>query len=281
MSRILVTAALLILSVNGLHAQDRALTVGTDANARVTIDNPSGSITVRACERNEVILGGGRSMARNVEIDATPKHVQLKVVHGHSLDVCVPRNAQLRAHSGSGSIRVEGVSGTVDVESGSGSVQVEGRPRTIHAMAFSGDVTILGGGSEVTRAESISGSVVITRAGGTVEAKSGSGNVNVKGEVREAELFAVSGNAVFDGILANGGRLSAESSSGSVDITLPRNTSAEYELSTLSGDIDNDFGPPATRTRGGPGLTLRFTVGDGGARIKGHTLSGSVRVQDR
>ena len=62
---------------------------------------------------------------------------------------------------------------------------------------------------------------------------------------------------------------------------LPRNTSAKYELSTVSADIDNDFGPPATRKRGGAGVSLEFTVGNGGARIKAASVSGSVLLQGR
>jgi hypothetical protein len=94
-------------------------------------------------------------------------------------------------------------------------------------------------------------------------------------------LFSVSGTVMFDGSIAINGRLSAESSSGSVELTLPRNTSATYELSTISADIDNDFGPPATRARNGSGVSLRFSVGSGGARIKGNSVSGSVILQGR
>jgi hypothetical protein len=281
MNRIVAAAGLLLSLSSGLSAQDRALTIGTNADARVIIKNITGSISVRGCERNEVVVFGGRSVARNLEIDATPKLVKLEMPHGGALDVCVPRRAQLRAESASGSVRVDGVEGSVEIESASGTLQVDGRPRSIHAMAFSGGVRINGGGTEVTRAESVSGSVMITHASGLVEAKSSSGGVNVRGDVRDAQLFSVSGTVMFAGSVANGGRLSAESSSGSVELTLPRNMSADYELSTISADVENDFGPPATKTRNGAGVSLRFSVGNGGARIKGHSVSGSIILEDR
>jgi DUF4097 and DUF4098 domain-containing protein YvlB len=260
--------------------QERPATAAANADARVTIENTSGSITVTGWDRNEVAVIGGRSTLRNLELDGNPKHVQIRMNAGSSLEVRVPRKAQLRAQSSSGFVHVEGVEGTVDIESASGTLQVEGRPREIHATGFSGGVTILGGGSEVTRAESVSGTVMVTRASGVVEAKSSSGGVNVKGDVREAVLFSVSGSVMFDGTVADGGRLSAESSSGSVELSLPRNASAEYDLTTISADVDNDFGPPATKSRNG-GVGLRFTVGNGGARIKGASVSGSVRLQAR
>ena len=277
----LLVLLLLALAPGALGAQEPGARFGANANARVTIENTSGSIHVTAWDRNEVAVLGGRSVIRDLEVDVTPQHVQLIMNAGHELDVRVPRRALLRAHSVSGTISVEGVEGSVDIESGSGSLEVEGQPRSIHAMGFSGGVTVRGGGTEVTRAESISGTVIITKAAGLVVAKSSSGGVDVRGSVKEAELFSVSGSVVFDGSVASGGRLSAESSSGGVELTLPRNMSAEYELSTISSDIENDFGPAATKSRRSAGVSLKFTVGNGSARIKAASVSGSVRLQDR
>ena len=272
---------LLVLAAGTAQAQERPGAVfGTNADVRVTITNTSGSIKVTAWDRNEVAVIGSRSVIRDLDIESTPKHVQLKMEAGHELDVRVPRRALLTAKSASGFVHVEGVEGTVDIESASGTLQVEGRPRSIHAMAFSGGVTILGGGIEVTRAESVSGTVMITKASGLVEAKSSSGGINVKGNVRDAQLFSVSGTVMFDGVIEKGGRLSAESSSGSVELTIPRNTSATYDLYTISADIDNSFGPSPSKARNGAGVSLRFTVGDGGARIKGVSVSGSVILRD-
>jgi hypothetical protein len=280
--RLVYLSAAMVLSLSSISlAQERAMAVGADADARVTLTNTSGSINVSVCDRNEVVVFGSRGTARKVDIEATPKHVELKMNQGGELRVCVPRRAQLRAASASGSVRVEGVEGTVDIESASGTLQIEGRPRSIHAMAFSGGVTIMGGGTEVTRAESVSGTVMITRAAGIVEAKSSSGGVNVKGDVRDAQLFSVSGSVMFDGTVQSGGRLTAESSSGSVELRLPRDLSAEYELATISADIDNDFGPRPVKPRHGPGETLRFSVGNGGARIRANSVSGSIILDDR
>jgi DUF4097 and DUF4098 domain-containing protein YvlB len=271
----------LLIGATSAPAQERPFILETSADARIVIENTSGSITVTAWDRNAVAVMGSRSALRDLEAEGGPNQVQLKMQRGHGLDVRVPRGAQLRATSGSGSVRVEGVEGSVDVESGSGSLHIEGTPRSIHAQGFSGGVTVLGGGTEVTRAESVSGTVIVTRASGIVEAKSSSGGVSVKGNVREANLFSVSGSVMFDGTVVHNGRLSAESSSGSVELTLPRNTPAEYDLSTISADIDNDFGPRPARKRGGGGVSLQFTVGNGGARIKAASVSGSVLLQGR
>ncbi len=279
--RYLVNATLLLLALPcAVSAQRPAATIGADPAARVTITNSSGSINVRVCAGNEATVFGDRSMMRDMNIDTSDKrNNKFSMDAGHDLEVCVPRRAQLRAQSGSGNVHVEGVEGTVDIESGSGSLQVTGRPRSIHAMGFSGDVTIRGGATDVTRAESVSGNVSVTQATGVVEAKSSSGGVRVTGEVRDAQLFSVSGPVTFAGTVSS--RLSAESSSGPVELTLPRNTSANYELSTITADIENNFGPAATRARHGAGVNLSFSVGSGRARIKAASVSGSVTLQDR
>jgi DUF4097 and DUF4098 domain-containing protein YvlB len=272
---------LLLCAAPAASAQDRPYVIEVKSDVSVNLQNTSGSITVTAWDRNEVAVMGSRAVLRNVQIDGSPERVNVQMHSGAQLEVRVPRQARLRANSGSGSVRVEGVDGSVDIESASGSLHVEGTPRSIHAQGFSGGITILGGGREVTRAETVSGTVTVTRASGIVEAKSSSGGVNVRGNVSEAVLFSVSGSVVFDGVVAGNGRMTAESSSGSVELTLPRNTSARYELSTVSADIENSFGPPATRAKSGAGVSLAFTVGNGGARIKGASVSGSVILQGR
>ena len=270
---------LALMSTGRALAQDRTATIGAAANARVSIYNPTGSVKVEAWDRPEVSVIAGRGSFRDLDLlTDDPKHITVRARTGFSIEVHVPRGVQLNVECGSGSIDISGVQGSVEAESQSGSLQIEGRPRSITANGISGGVTILGGGTEITHAESVSGSVVITDAHGVVDAKSSSGSVNVNGRVRDAKLFSVSGDVVFKGTVENGGRLSAESSSAGVELYLPANTSADYELSTVSGDIDNDFGPPATHTRNGSGVTLRFSVAGGGARVKAATVSGSVKL---
>ena len=102
-----LTLMFLALTPGAVVAQERpGFTIGTDADARVTIRNSSGSIRVTAWDRNEVSVYGGRAVIRDLDIDATPKHVQLRMETGHELNVRVPRRAQLRAYSGSGSVTV-------------------------------------------------------------------------------------------------------------------------------------------------------------------------------
>lgn len=268
----------LIAATAGAQGQPATMTVGREA--RITVSSASGPVTVTAWERREVSVTTPGNTREEYSFSGDSQRVTIRARHDAPLQVRVPRDAMLNVETGAGPIIVRGLTRTIEAQSGSGPVRIEANAQSITATGFSGGVVIVGGGSEITRAESASGSVIITEATGVVDASSSSGSVRVSGRVTDARLFSVSGSVGFDGTVATGGRLSAESSSGSISLRLPATTSAEFELSTVNGSISNSFGPRAGRT-GSVGAQLRFVVGNGSARIKGSTVSGSVSLRDR
>jgi DUF4097 and DUF4098 domain-containing protein YvlB len=86
----------------------------------------------------------------------------------------------------------------------------------------------------------------------------------------------------FEGALGDGAWLEAETVSGSVDLVLPAAIAADFTLSTFSGDIQNELGPPAQRvSRHTTEKELHFATGNGKARINVHTLSGGISVRKK
>ena len=110
-----------------------------------------------------------------------------------------------------------------------------------------------------------------------------SGTVTVSAEgVKDCRLETTSGPIRLDGSLAPGGRIDAITVSGSIELRLPADVSAEIEASTFSGDIDNELGPRARRTSEyGPGKELSFSHGSGDGRIKVRAFSGSVLLRKK
>lgn len=270
----------LLLSASLAFAQDGPRTMAVAAGARISISSAVGPVNVTAWDRSEVSVTSGGTSPRDFELSGDAQRVTIRVHRTAPLQVRVPRDALLNVQTGAGPIMIRGVTRTIEAESGSGSVRIEAKAQSITATGFSGGVVIVGGGSEVTRAGSASGSVVITDATGVVDASSSSGSVRLSGQVTDARLFSVSGSVSFEGTVESGGRLTAETSSGSVMLRLPASTSAEFELSTVTGRITNSFGPQ--REHGSTfGAQLRFVVGSGAARIKGATVTGSVTLRDR
>ena len=64
---------------------------------------------------------------------------------------------------------------------------------------------------------------------------------------------------------------------GSVDLTIPSDSNADVEASTVSGSINNDFGLHVNNHRF-VGHDLRGELGTGGTRIRLSNVNGRVEV---
>jgi DUF4097 and DUF4098 domain-containing protein YvlB len=64
---------------------------------------------------------------------------------------------------------------------------------------------------------------------------------------------------------------------GPVDLTIPSDSNAEVEASTISGGIENDFGLHVNHHRF-VGHDLKGEIGNGGTRIKLSDVNGRVEI---
>lgn len=256
----------------------------------VEVQNVSGSVKVTGWDRDEVAVTGtlGRGSER-LEFTGTGVRTEVRVVlphfahhvDGSDLEIKVPAGSHLEVNTVSADIGVDGVAGPVRLESVSGRVTVGGAPREFEAKTVSGGIEIAAA-SAPGRASSVSGAVALRGVNGSVEASSVSGAVSVTGDaVSRAELQTTSGDIRFEAGLTAGGRLDAKTVSGTVALLLPAATAADFDVTTFSGNITNEFGPQAKRTSEyGPGKELSFSTGAGG-RIVAKSFSGDVRLQKR
>jgi putative adhesin len=260
------------------------------ADALVEIDNPAGSISVTGWDRNEVVVTGELGAgASGLDFTGSGSRVHVGVdternPHGviSSLEIRVPRKSRLQIESFSGSIAVTDVSGTVSAETVNGSITIGGQAKEISAESVNGSVQIAGASTH-TKAESVNGSVTIRGASGDLEASTVNGRLEVSGgSFERAHLETVSGSLSFDGGLASGATLEAETVSGSVTLILPAAVAADFSVSTFSGGVENGFGPPATRVgEYTPEKELEFSTRDGGASVTVHTLSGGITLRKK
>jgi hypothetical protein len=260
------------------------------AEALVEIENPAGSIRVVGWDRGEVMVTGDLgSGASGLDFTGSGSRIRVGVdternPHGviSSLEVHVPAKSRLQIESFAGSITVADVSGTVSAETVNGSIAVSGQAREIAAESVNGAVSVAGASTH-TKAESVNGSVTVRGASGDLDASTVNGRLDVSGgSFQRAHLETVSGSLSFDGGLASGANLEAETVSGSVTIVLPASVAADFSISTFSGSVENAFGPPATRVSDHtPEKELEFSTGGGGASVTIHTLSGSITLRKK
>jgi DUF4097 and DUF4098 domain-containing protein YvlB len=287
----LQTFLLLILAASPLSAQSTLeQRRAAEPDGLVEIENPAGSIHVVGWDKNEVLVTGALgARAEGLEFHGGARRTTISVeIHGnpHSvrsdLKVQVPAGSRLQIEGFAATIRVEGVNGPVTAETVNGSITMTGGSKEVDLQSVNGSVEVTSPATRV-HAEAVNGSVTVREASGEVEASTVNGTLTViGGTFTRASLETVSGRIVFEGGLSRSASLSAESVSGSVDLTLPASVAADFEVSSFSGNIDNELGPPARKaSRWTSEKELSFSTGDGGARVSVETLSGHIRLRKR
>jgi DUF4097 and DUF4098 domain-containing protein YvlB len=260
------------------------------ADGVVEIEIPSGRVSVVGWDQNEVRVTGELDDDADLEIEGTGAHVEIRVDHRHGhghaearIEVRVPRGSRVEVDaSPNASVELQGIDGRIRAEAVNGGISVTGGSSEIEVETVNGGVEIEAPASRV-RAESVNGRVIIRGASGDIEASTVNGRLEVSGgRFERAHLEIVNGRVLFEGDLSSSALLEIESVSGDVELSLAADVAADFQVTSFSGDIDNDFGPRAERTsRWTTEMELRFTNAGGGAKVEIHTLSGDVRLRKR
>jgi DUF4097 and DUF4098 domain-containing protein YvlB len=123
----------------------------------------------------------------------------------------------------------------------------------------------------------INGALDIAGPVGEVRASCINGRLQAHNLSGRAELSTINGHleANFDQL--PGSSVELKSVNGSVGLTIPSDSKAEIEASTVSGGIDNDFGLHVNNHRF-VGHDLRGELGSGGPRIKMENVNGRISI---
>ncbi|AKU17857.1 DUF4097 family beta strand repeat-containing protein [Luteipulveratus mongoliensis] len=203
--------------------------------------------------------------------------------HSITATVTVPTGSDLATKTGSADISAEGRFGQAQIQSGSG--QVEGG-------TFTGDVVVNTGSGEVTlkevlgdlRIKSGSGDVEVDRVAASCSISTGSGDIELGSVGEAASLKTGSGDTTIkeagaDTSLTTGsgdldvqalraGALKVKAASGDVEVAIPSGTPVWTEVSTLSGDVDNDLPSAGQPAEGEPFVELRVTTVSGDIHLR-------------
>jgi len=275
-----------VLRADSLVEQRRAAA----PDGLVEIENASGSIRVIGWDQPEVMVkgslgpgasgltlsGGARRTHVEVETEGNPHGVR------SDIEVRVPAGSRVQIDAFQAEITVSGVKGGVRAETVNGGITVSGATKDVDVQTVNGAVEVSGSGGRV-HAESVNGRVTVRDASGEVDASTVNGVLAVIGGAFErARLETVSGELRFEGSLLKNATLDAETVSGGVDMALPAGISADFSITTFSGSVDNELGPPAQKSsKWTPEKELSFSTGTGGAKVNVQTLSGGIRLRKK
>jgi len=199
-----------------------------------------------------------------------------------TLELRVPAGARVWAKGGTATIEVSGMTGGLDLFIVGGVVRVNASPRELNVESMDGAITIDGAPGWV-RAKTATGD--ITMRGGSPDAAFGtvSGTVRVSdGSFERARMESVSGALIFAGDGARTGTVTFDSHSGAIELALTRKATFEVDATTVTGTIDNQFGPQRPVSgREGRGQELGFATGMGGARFQVRSFKGTITVRAR
>jgi len=245
--------ALLALALSA-HASDHrgALTeefhqtYNISATGRVELDNINGDVHITSWDRNEVKVDAVKYAdtkehldEAKIEVESGSDYVSIRRHYPHR-----DNTWDWGSHNNPASIEY-----TLTVPRGA---------RLDEIKLINGELDITGIKGEV-RASCINGKLVATDLSG------------------RAKLATINGRLDAKFSALNGQTLDLNSVNGSLDLTIPSDSNAEIEASTVSGGISNDFGLHVNNHRY-VGHDLRGDLGNGGARIHLSNVNGHVDI---
>jgi DUF4097 and DUF4098 domain-containing protein YvlB len=262
------------------------------ANPVIELDTFDGSIEVHSWDRDEVEIEiEKRAMEQRLVDDmkvtaeqdgnrvvvkvAAPARgddfggVQIGVHFSPSarLRVAVPRDSQLLASSGDGSITIEDVSGKITLKTNDGSVR---------ASRVKGELVVRSG----------DGSIRLERAEGKLDLETEDGSITI--EARPSSLRAHTSDGTIrlevepDTALTDDWDL--QTGDGSVVLTLPATFNALLDAETRDGAVRVSH-PAVSEGRADEDgreerrRTLRATLGSGGKTVRVRTGDGTIRIE--
>src|SRR5581483_7704075 len=124
----------------------------------------------------------------------------------------------------------------------------------------------------------VNGPIDIEGVAGDVTASSVNGRVRAQRLGGEARLSTVNGSleASFDR-LDGSKTIQLQSVNGSIMLSIPHDARAEFEASSVSGAISNDFGLPVARGQF-IGTHLGAVLRGGGTRIRLKSVNGAISI---
>ncbi len=173
------------------------------------------------------------------------------------IDLTVPRDIRIEAHSVSGDLGVTGTRGSLEIQTMSGDASVDDVQGQLRIKTVSGDGTC-------------------RRLVGQLEANSVSGDLIFKDcSVRAAEIVSVSGDVELEGELSAGSEHYVKTISGDIDLGLTGD-SYDVKFKTLSGDLECELDARVERE---DRRDRRVRIGAGEVPIRVKTVSGDLQLR--
>lgn len=287
-------------------------TIAIGSNGTLELENFSGDIVVAVGSGKEVSIEFVRSSHGRTEADAKAGldrvRPEIEVVgtratvrasyldrptsYSVSTDFIVkaPAGTRIVVNSLRADVSVTGIKGELKVTTASGDIVLTDVGAIQEAKTGNGDVVIKGSVSDgQLDAGSLNGDITLTDVKARrVIVNSVSGSIVAREVTCDgASLSTISGDVVYAGTLAKGGRYEFTSNSGDVRFSPSGSTGYAVQATSFTGDITSAIalvgqqGRSLTNERGPRRRAATAQVGDGSATVTLQTFSGDISIGKR
>jgi len=263
------------------------------AGGRLSLETFNGSVEISGSDRDTVDILGAKygptpeaADALRVVIDHTADSVTIRAVRpterrnnqGARFTLLVPKNVILeRVTASNGSIRVTGIAGPAHLHTSNGEIR---------AIDLKGDLGVetTNGAVELHLIEgavhphTANGHIHAERLRGALDATTSNGGIRAAVERAGGEVRAETSNGTVELTLPAGFRsdVRAHTSNSSITLHLPAEVNARVDAHTTNGTISSDF---EFRVQGEISKSrLAGTIGSGGPLFDLNTVNGSIRL---
>jgi DUF4097 and DUF4098 domain-containing protein YvlB len=263
------------------------------AGARLSLETFNGSVEISGSERDSVDILGAKygptpeaADALRVDIDHTPDSVSIRAVRpterrnnqGARFTLIVPKTVVLeRVRASNGSIRVTGIAGSANLHTSNGEIRAIDLKGDLGVETTNGPVELdLIEGA--VHAHTSNGHIHAERLRGGLDATTSNGGIRAAIDRAGGEVRAETTNGTVDLTLPAGFRsdVRAHTSNSSITLHLPPDANARVDAHTTNGSISSDF---ELRLQGEMSKNrLAGTIGSGGPLLDLSTNNGSIRL---
>jgi DUF4097 and DUF4098 domain-containing protein YvlB len=203
--------------------------------ARVSVNNPYGSISVKPATGN-VVLVTAFLHSDKVEVDNTQTgshlEIQSHLLNGADPDsgrvdyeLLVPADASITLHSSTGPLHAEKLHGDMTLEGAAAAVDIRDVSGShVHVKTLNGPVTLQNVSNESIEVDSLSGPVTLEQVTGPL-----------------VQVISTSGRIVYAGDFGSSGEYRLTSHSGDIEAIVPVTTSADVSARSVKGEVHDDI----------------------------------------
>lgn len=273
-----VIGALMALTM----VQQTDTTVAVDGATLLDVESMAGTIVVNVWERDEVRIQADHSRRTHIDVSHRGSRISVEAdaergpASRADFQITMPATMDLKVEGYMVSITVDGVMANVEAETLDGDVTVRGGRGTIKVASMSGIVLVEGAEGDI-EVESAARDVRILDSSGTIVGETMGGNIVLQNvRASSVDVGSVGGHIWYDGTYQANGTYFFGSHGGGVTLVVPQGTSAQFDLSTVHGDIQDNL--DGEMREADPRDVYTLEVGGGGAIVEAETFGGWIHV---